>query len=70
MSKVLSKISYDYKFEYFTGSHDREVHIGEQNQQDHKLSEGSDMDFKADLIFLLLNVPSRGRGGRPKLRTM
>ena len=52
MSEVLYKISYDYKFVYFTCSHDREVHIGEQNQQNYKLSEGSDMDFKADLNFL------------------
>ena len=44
MSEVLSKISYDYKFVYFTCSHDREVHIGEQNHQNQKLSAGSDMD--------------------------
>ena len=31
MSEVLYKISYDYKFVYFTCSHDREVHIGEQS---------------------------------------
>ena len=33
MSEVLSKISYKYKFVYFICSHDREVHIGEQNNQ-------------------------------------
>ena len=44
MSKVLSKISYDYKFVYFTCSHDREVHIGEQSHQNQKLSAGFDMD--------------------------
>ena len=44
MSEVLSKILYDYKFVYFTCSHDRDVHMGEQNHQKLKLSAGSDMD--------------------------
>ena len=44
MSKVLSKISYDYKFVFFTCSHDGEVHLGEQNHQKLKLSAGSDKD--------------------------
>ncbi len=45
MSEVLSEISDDYKFVYFTLSHDKEVHISEQNHQNQKLSAGSDMDF-------------------------
>ena len=40
MSEVLSKILYDYKFVYFTCSHDRDVHMGEQNHQQLKLSAG------------------------------
>ena len=44
MPKVLSKISDDYIFVYFTCSHDREVHIGEQSHQNQKLSAGFDMD--------------------------
>ena len=43
MSKVLYKISYDYKFVYFTGSHDKEVHIGDQNHQNQQSSAGSDI---------------------------
>ena len=45
MSEILSEISHDYKFVYFTISHDKEVHINEQNHQNQKLSAGSDMDF-------------------------
>ena len=45
LSEVLSEISDDYKFVYFTLSHDKEVHISEQNHQNQKLSAGSDMDF-------------------------
>ena len=57
MSEVLSKISYDYKYVYFTFLHNREVHIGEQNQQNHILSEGSDMDFKANLNVFAFECP-------------
>ena len=44
MSEVLSKISYDYKFVYFTCSHDREVHRSEKNHQKQKCSASCDMD--------------------------
>ena len=70
MSEVLSKVSCDYKFLYFTCSHDWEFHIGEQNHQNQKLSAGADMDFKADLIGSLLNVRSRERVGGRDLRTI
>ena len=36
---------------YILLSRDKEVHIGEQNDQNQKLSADSDMDFKADLKF-------------------
>ena len=51
-------------------SHDRKVHIGEQNHQNQKLSAGSDMDSKRNFFFSLLNVQSRGRGVGPKFDTM
>ena len=53
MSEVLFKISYDFKFVY-----DRNVHICEQNQQNRKLSEGSDMDLKADFCFSTFACPN------------
>ena len=63
MSQVLSEISDDYKFLYFTCSHDKEVNIGEQNHQSQILSAGSDMDFKLNFKknSSLLNVQRRGR---------
>ena len=36
MFEVLGEISDDYKFVYFTFSHDKEVHISEQNHQNQK----------------------------------
>ena len=64
MSEVLSKISYDYKFVYFNCSHDREVHIGEQNHQNQKLSAGSDMDSQPDFYFFTFECPRQGEGGK------
>ena len=49
-------------FVYFISSHDKEVNIAEQNQQNQKVSSSNDIYF-----FHFFNVPSRGRG--PKLRT-
>ena len=57
MSEVLSKISNDYKLAYFTCSHDREFHIGEQNHQNQKISVCSDMDFKPHLNFFTCECP-------------
>ena len=57
ISEVLSKISYDYLFVYFTCSNDKEVHIGEQNPKNQKLSAGSDMDSKANLIVFNFECP-------------
>ena len=54
MSKVLYKISYGYKFLYFTCSHDWEVYVVEQNHQNQKLSAGNDIDFLPDFYFFTL----------------
>ena len=43
MSKLLFKISDDYKCVYFTLSHDKKDIIGVQNHQDKTLSACSDM---------------------------
>ena len=62
MSKVLSEISHDYNFIYFTCSHDNDISIGEQNHQNKKLSAGFDMDFKPNFLSSLVNVQSKGMG--------
>ena len=58
MSEVVSKISDDYKFVYYTYLYDKEVNIGEQNHQNLKLSVGSDMDFKANFHFFTCECPN------------
>ena len=56
MSKVLNEISDDYKFVYFTCSHNKEVNIGEQNHQNQQLSGGFDMDYKSNSYCFTLKV--------------
>ena len=50
MSEVLSELSDDYKFVYSTCSHDKEVNIGEENQQNQKGLVGSDMNLVAKVL--------------------
>ena len=58
MSKILSEITYDYNFIYFTSSQSKEVNISVQIHHNQKLSACFDIDLNQTLIFSTFECPN------------